>query len=113
MSDPGDQNVHKPPAPHCPDTMDMFSPRARSTDPDTSHAAAVSVADSAGGQRARCLAELARGPLTADEIDGRVGWRITSAGRRLSELLEIGLVRRLDSKRKTRSGRMARLWESV
>ncbi len=23
--DPGDQNVEKPPTPHCPDTMDMFS----------------------------------------------------------------------------------------
>ncbi len=87
------------------------TPRARTTDVDTSHAAAASITDVAGVQRLRILQELEGGPLTADELDERIGWRVTTAGRRLSELLEATAVRRLETTRKTRSGRLAHLWE--
>ncbi len=86
-------------------------PRSRTTDVETSHAAAASVVDVAGVQRVRILQELEGGNLTADELDERISWRVTTAGRRLSELLEMGAVRRLEATRKTRSGRLARLWE--
>ena len=86
-------------------------PRARQTDPETSHLAAVSMAEGAGAQRERILQELATGPWTADQIDDHIGWRPTTAGRRLSELREMGLVRMLESTGTTRSGRRARLWK--
>ena len=107
--DAGDQVVH-PPERTCPDTLDLFAPRARTTDPDTSHEAAESVTSHASGQRLRCLTELAGGPLTADAIDARVGWRVTTAGRRLPELQELGAVTMLEAKGVTRSGRTAHLW---
>ena len=71
--------------------LDLFEPRARTTDPATSHEAAAMV--DAESQRGRILDLLSPAllALTADEIDeilGRVDgrWRLTTAGRRLSEL---------------------------
>ena len=92
----------------------MFQPRARTTDPETSHEAAESVTQSAAGQRTRCLEALhEHGPLTADEIDALVGWRLTTAGRRLPELAELGHVKTTSEKRRTRTGRNAYVWRAL
>lgn len=97
---------------------DLFGPRplARATDPDTSHAAAGSMAGAADTQR-RDIYEALRqaGPLTADELDELLGLRVTSAGRRLIELARMDppMARRLAGKRDTRSGRKAHLWEAI
>ena len=109
MTDPGDQLIHPPTT--CPETLDLFTPRARTTDPDTSHEAAESMTSPAAGQRAVCLEHLRTGPKTADRIDELEGWRATTAGRRLPELQDLGLVRMLEAKSRTRSGRNAHLWE--
>ena len=95
-----------------PNTMLEMLPRARETDVETSHQAAASIADQAGSQRERILLELERegGPLTADQLDDFIGWRLTTAGRRLPELREMGRVRMLERTAMTRSGRRARLW---
>ena len=91
------------------DQISMFGPRARTSDPGTSHAAARSMEKPADVQRAKILAALVR-PMTADELDESLGLRPTSAGRRLPELREMGLVRELKATRPTRSGRQAHVY---
>lgn len=89
-------------------------PVARASDPDTSHEAAASMVDEAQNQRIQIYAWLVgHGPMTADELDEALGFRLTSSGRRLPELRETGKVRMTEEKRKTRSGRSARLWEAI
>lgn len=90
--------------------------RARSTDPETSHEAARKV--DAEGQRGRIM-ELMRESLrdnnwTADELDEHIGWRVTTAGRRLSELHKADppLVEKC-GERKTRSNRLATVYRAV
>ena len=96
------------------DIFDIPKPRARHTDPDTSHEAAESVEDSAPAQRAQILEYLRNyGPLTADALDEALGLRLTSAGRRLPELQGLRLVDMTRSKAKTRTGRFARLWKAT
>jgi predicted ArsR family transcriptional regulator len=86
-------------------------PRARTTDPETSHEAAVSMSDAAASQRAEIYQHLLTvGPATADAIDLALGYRVTSAGRRLPELRDLGKVVMLEGTGLTRSGRQARLW---
>jgi hypothetical protein len=58
----------------------------KAADTHTHPPASLSDAALAMGQRKRCLGELQQGSMTADGIDEQVGWRIPSAGRRLSEL---------------------------
>lgn len=88
-------------------------PGARRTDPETSHLAAASMVEGAGTQRRRILRHLEIGPMTADTLDQVIGWRITTAGRRLPELREMGRVRMLANTETTRTGRQARLWELI
>ena len=89
-------------------------PRARNTDPDTSHQAAESMADEAESQRRRILACLRYyGAMTADALDEVLELRLTSAGRRLPELEEADLVTLTGGKALTRSGRQARLWRAI
>lgn len=87
------------------------APKARNSDPDTSHEAAKSMTDEAATQRRQILEHLeAHGPQTADALDEALSFRLTSAGRRMSELLRKALVRRTGEKEMTRSGRRADLW---
>lgn len=122
MSDPGDQ-LHHPPDSTDPEQGGLFEsihdhwhfePRARRTDPVTSHEAAESMVGAAKAQRKRVLLAMGSEKMTADAIDETLEvlgeWPRTTAGRRLPELLEMGLVERLEEKRKTRSGRRAHLW---
>ncbi len=84
-------------------------PKARKSDPETSHEAAKSMTDEAASQRRQILEYLqAHGPTTADGLDEGCNLRLTSAGRRLSEMK--GLVKRTGEKGTTRSGRPADLW---
>ena len=99
---------------------DLFAPgvqpTARPSDPATSHLAAESMDLAAETQRADLYAALcANGPLTADELDELLLFRVTTAGRRLIELtrLDPPLARRLERTRLTRSGRSAHLWEAL
>jgi len=94
--------------------LPLFPPKARTSDPDTSHQAAASVEDSAETQR-RSVQYILRtyGPKTADEIDAVLGWRVTTAGRRLPELRALGLADMLPETGATRSGRQAHFWQAV
>lgn len=47
--------------------------------------------------------------LTADEIDAKVGWGSATVTPRLWELEKMGLVRKSETKRMTRSGKRARV----
>ena len=96
--------------------LDLFT-MARTTDPATSHEAAAAV--DAEGQRGEIMIVLGiasfslSGGMTADEIDEVIGWRITTAGRRLSELKARGLVEATGTQRLTRSGRFATVYRVV
>ncbi|MDA0312365.1 MAG: hypothetical protein O2992_09650 [Gemmatimonadetes bacterium] len=86
-------------------------PRARTTDPDTSHAAAASMESGARTQRALIHAHLMKyGPLTADALDEALFGGHHTAGRRCVELRDIGRLRRQADTRATRAGRQAHLW---
>ena len=106
-------------APTYPGRDAFTEPRARSTDPRTSHAAGDAV--DAAGQRERIMELLKavgrptgmwHGGLNADQIDQYIGWRLTTAGRRLSELKRRGLVE-VVGERLTRSGRKASVYRAV
>lgn len=101
----------------------ITEPRARSTDPQTSHDAGAKV--NAAGQRAVILGLMSQdrrvhgdaAGCTADELDAIIGgrdpkWLRTTAGRRLSELKRRGLVE-VCGERKTRSGRKASVYRVV
>lgn len=96
-------------APESPQTA-YPPPKARQADPDTSHAAAASVAHQAAHVRGLVLGHLAAAGVegrTADEIEQAEGWRAMTAARRLSELWEAGAVARGPDTRATQSGRQA------
>ena len=90
--------------------LPMFAPRARNSDPDTSHAAADQAGRLADAHRAMILEALRDRPMTGDELCARFDWPHATANRRLPELRDAGLVAMTDEKRKTRSGRAARVW---
>jgi predicted ArsR family transcriptional regulator len=91
--------------------IDFPLPRARRTDPDTSHDAADSMAGEKGGaatQRRDILNYLSvSGEATGDHLDEALGWRSATANRRLKELVQQGHLVRTDIKALTRSGRKA------
>lgn len=81
----------------------------------TSHKAALSMAEHAAVQRQQILDSLVNeGAATCDELDVRLGFRPTTAGRRLPDLVRDGLVQRVDGvTRKTRSGRAASVFKVI
>lgn len=83
---------------------------ARTSDPHTSKDAARRSRETGAAQRAKILDALAIAPGTADELDQRCGFRPTTAGRRIRELAEAGLIQTDHSTRPTRSGRSAEVW---
>ena len=116
------------PTPEYPrvDSSEYLEMRARSTDPATSHEAAKKV--DAASQRGRIMevlrgetcarwglpADPKEGGWTADEIDAALHWGVTTAGRRLSELLKHDppLVE-VCGERLTRSNRLAQVYRAV
>lgn len=64
-----------------------LAPRARRTDPPTSHAAAINArTGKAQALRERILAALQDGPMTAREIAAKLGEDYISVQRRMSEV---------------------------
>lgn len=87
---------------------DYSPPRARNTDPETSHQAAASMAEGASGHRRAIMVALrTKGGMTGDALDDLLSWKSATACRRLKELVDSGLVVRTIEVRKTRSGRDA------
>lgn len=90
------------------------SPRARNTDPNTSHEAARSMDVTAASHRGRILKLLKeQGGATGDAIDKALGWKHATANRRLPELRELGLIEMSEDTAVTRSGRRARIWRII
>jgi predicted HTH transcriptional regulator len=92
-----------------------FVPRSRTSDPVSSQEAGESMIGTAQTQRDRIEEFLkVNPPMTADQVDERLGLRATSAGRRLPELRELGKAQVLEGEfRRTRSGRRAVLWTAT
>ncbi len=64
----------------------------RMSDPATSFRAAKANLPRSGSQKARILVEMLAGSATPNELDHRIGWRLTTAGRRTPELEAMGLI---------------------
>lgn len=109
--------VNDPPQPSepMPDTA-----KARSTDPDTSHAAALSIDNMTARQGAVLSVVTRRGPLTHDQlidcyakdIDG-IPQTAQSIRSRCKELVDGGFVVAHDRKGKTKNGGAATRWAAV
>lgn len=116
MASPGQTSMNTYPG---RDHFTQAEARARTSDPATSHVAAAMV--DAEGQRGKIMDVLGLTSMglrkrevgwTADELDNYIGWRVTTAGRRLSELKRRGLVEPC-GERLTRSGRPATAYRAV
>ena len=89
------------------------APRARKSDPATSHQAAASMQEAAQAHREQILGFLgAQGATgaTGNEIDRALGWRSATANRRLKELSNAGLVLDSGERRPTETGRLATVY---
>lgn len=86
---------------------------ARTTDPETSHAAALmSTTQKAGDQRAVLSAHYrVRGDgLTDFELAAYLGRQQTSVGKRRGELRDLGLIEQTELRRPAPSGKSAIVW---
>jgi len=80
----------------------------------TSYQAAQNAARSAADQCHQLWnALLAWGPLTADEADARLGWRPTTSGRRMADLVDDGRAEATGERRLTRSRRWANVFKAT
>lgn len=69
---------------------------------------------SASALRDKCIVALkANGPMTADEVAHFVGRSILSIRPRMSELKELGLVKKTAERRRNASGVAAVVWKAV
>lgn len=99
--------------------LDLTTPRARRTDPATSHAAARSVDREHLTHTQRVITTLLalEGPKTDEELlllwNDRIADRISASGLRTrrAELVDAGIVRDSGERRQLESGRMAICWE--
>lgn len=113
--DPGDpeQGIRKE-SRHVSDLPLWVEHHARGANPQTSFDAAESMQEIAAQQQRHLYdALVAFGPQTCDEIDQRLGWRPTTAGRRMSDLVREGLARDTGQTRPTRSGRQATIYCAI
>ncbi len=68
--------------------LDLFTPLARTADPETSRAAATSMRKGAAIQRDQIVNALrAHGPRNYWELDNLLGWEHPTAARRMCELV--------------------------
>jgi predicted ArsR family transcriptional regulator len=88
-----------------------FFPRARTDDPDTSHAAAAQATDLAAHHHSMIINSL-KMPGTIYDIADRTGLNATQVARRMSELESMSLAR-AEGKAEGRTGRMCRVWWKV
>jgi predicted ArsR family transcriptional regulator len=92
--------------------LDLLNPpRARSTDPATSHAAARRVSEFGHAHAALIVSALGLRPMTMHEIAKATGLDGHAVARRLPELERSGHARPTDNLRRSPSGRMCRVWE--
>jgi hypothetical protein len=93
----------------------QLEPRARRTDPATSHEAAALAGGVAADHCQRILDVLSESPvfLGATEIAALCSLTQVQVCRRLPELRALGLVRRGPNRGKTASGRSEATWEVV
>lgn len=92
------------------EVLDLDGPRARRTDPETSHAAARSVRNVTAKQVA-VLRRLADEPSTDEDLVDRVDGQTPSGIRtRRSELVRAGLVVDSGVRAELRSGRLGIVW---
>ena len=83
------------------------APRARASDPATSHAAAKRAASTAGGHREAIVDALVRGPAGQSEIAKRTGLTVAAVSKRLKELRDAGRIERCGECRSGTGGREA------
>lgn len=89
-------------------------PRARRSDPDTSHAAAAEAKQLQEDHHALILDALKHGgPLGKDGISARCSITGVAVARRLSELERAGLIRLTGRKVASTAGRMEREWAAA
>ena len=93
----------------------LARPVARTTDPETSWAAARYTEPTAGTNRALALRLLRAHPngLTDYELAALTGLQQNSIGKRRGELRDGGYVRATDRRRRAPSGALAIVWEAV
>jgi predicted ArsR family transcriptional regulator len=89
--------------------LDM-TPRARRSDPETSHAAAARSHAFSESHAGRIHVALTQGPATAHELSERIGLTVVQIDRRLPELRRAGMARVVveDGESLTRGG--FRVW---
>ena len=95
---------------------DLFTPLARTSDPDTSKAAGRSVKHSAPVQREQIVnALIAHGPMNYWQIDVMLGYPHPTAARRMKELVDEEDPRVIKTLRTsaTGSGRQATVYEAT
>jgi len=93
--------------------LPLAAPRARRTDPTTSHDAAARAARFAGGHWAKILAALRQhGPMTAEQMFTFTGLTVVQVDRRMPELASGGMARvqHIDGIEQRRAG--FRVWEA-
>lgn len=96
------------------DHITLIEPRARRTDPATSHAAAAQAKDLQASHNSAILLALdAYGAAGKDGIAWLTNLPGVAVARRLTELQRAGLVRLTGRTVPSDSGRMEREWEAV
>ena len=94
--------------------LDLFTPLARTADPETSKAAGREAEHRAPSQRRQILDALrTHGPMTYWQIDIRCGFDHPTSARRMSKLVEGGFVRLTGDTRLTGKGSPASVYEAT
>jgi len=88
-------------------------PRARNSDPATSHAAAAAVTTAAGHYGLIHAALILFGPSGKDRIAALAGIDPSQAARRLPEMRRLGLVGLTGETVQSNSGRAEREWQAI
>ena len=94
--------------------LDWTAPRARASDPDTSQAAGEGAREFAARHAAKIYSALIEsGPMNYCEIARATGLERHAVNRRLPEMREQGLVRRMGVRTPGDSGRMCHVYEAI
>lgn len=99
--------------------LDLQPPRARRSDPKSSHLALVRAAKVQQSHANIILGGLRKhGPSTAHELEPRIGLTVVQIDRRIAELRRAGLVRHYVSQgmpvtRTTAAGSTGSVWEAT
>ena len=94
--------------PTAEESLPLFAPLARRTDPETSHQAAAKARTFHGEHARRILNALAIGPAGQSEIARRTGMTVAAVSKRLGEIRRAGLIERDGDAVSATGGREAR-----